>query len=136
MAKETQSHLLTFQIAPGLLIPILSLFALGVGLAVPQLLGLIAFGLTPGQFVFGYTWIDASGAPAGRARLLLRWGIAWALPIAAFVGATRLAEDRGGSAALLLLLLLAPWAVGLAIAVLCPARGLQDQWAGCWLVPR
>ncbi|MEM7306568.1 MAG: protein kinase [Planctomycetota bacterium] len=119
-----------------LLIPILTLFVLGACLALPQLVVLLALRATPGQFVFGFAVVDAAGAPAGRARLLVRWLIAWSLPAAVFAYCGWVGEaDLGGLHSLSLLALL-PWLFGLALAVLRPARGPHDRWSGCWLVPR
>ena len=119
-----------------LLVLVLTLFALGSCLAVPQLLTLLAIRATPGQFVFGYSVVDASGAPAGRARLLVRWLIAWTIPFAVFFYCTTIAKRGFEPPDLLPLIALLPWTVGLAVAVLRPTRGLHDQWTGCWLVPR
>ena len=80
--------------------------------------------------------VDASGAPAGRTRLLVRWLIAWAIPGAVFLHCARTAETGFEGPDFLPLLALLPWFIGLALAVLRPARGPHDRWSGCWLVPR
>ena len=123
-------------LSPPALVTVLVLFALGSCLALPQLLGALAIRATPGQFVFGFCVVDATGAPAGRARLVARWLLSWSLPSASFFLLTRAAPTGIASSPFLAVLLLLAWLLGLAVAVLRPTRGLQDRWTGCWLVPR
>ena len=98
-------------------------------IALVQLVTLALLATTAGQHLFGFAVVDAKSQPAGRVRLLVRWLIAWTpfflvLPFG-------MQGDVGWA-----LLLLVPWIIGLAVAVLHPSRGLHDQLSGCWLVPR
>ena len=121
---------------PVLMVPVLILFALGSCLALPQLLTSLAAGTTLGQHAFGFSIVDATGAPARRLRLFARWLIAWTIPILVFIGCTTLAKSNPDGWVFLPLLGLLPWLLGLVVAILRPARGWHDQWSGCWLVPR
>jgi hypothetical protein len=115
---------------------------LAVLLAVTQLIGLLAARGTLGQFVFGFAVVDAAGAPASRPRLFARWLVAWILPVLTIAFTFMiLNEDPGDPIALFtritgVVALVAWFVVGLGAAVVRPARGLHDQWTGCWLVPR
>jgi len=102
-----------------------------VFIGVVQLLTLMLFRATPGQFLFGFAVVTAKGARAGRLRLLGRWLIAWAI---FFVVAGRLMQAKAPFFPVLVLLV--SWLIGLAVAVIRPKRGLHDQCTGCWLVPR
>lgn len=122
-------------------------------LAVTQLISLLAARGTLGQFVFGFAVVDAAGAPASRARLFARWLVAW-IPVlfiivflfggavfgdAVFGGVVIPAPDFIALIERIILfhaLMLITWFVGLAAAIVRPARGLHDQLTGCWLVRR
>jgi hypothetical protein len=116
-------------------------------LAVTQLISLLAARGTLGQFVFGFAVVDAAGAPASRARLFARWLVAW-IPVlliivflrgGAVFGDVVIAPDFIAVIERITLfhaLMLITWFVGLAAAIVRPARGLHDQLTGCWLVRR
>ena len=122
-------------IALGTLI-VISVFVASM-LAFIQLISLLAARATLGQFVFGFAVVNAAGAPAGRARLLARWLVAWAMPVLCLLWFIwTLAGSRDWSSYYLPCLALGIWCVGLAAAIIRPTRGLHDQLTGCWLVPR
>lgn len=82
--------------------------------------------------------VTRDGAPAGRARILLRnvvtWGVLGA-PMLMYLAADAASPARAGfalSAVAIVSVLVV--AVGIAIAIRTPARGLADLIAGTWLV--
>jgi tRNA A-37 threonylcarbamoyl transferase component Bud32 len=108
-------------------------------LALVQLLGLLVFGETPGQRVWGFALVDARGRPPSRARSLGRWLVAWALVavaaglIAAHGG--RLGEMSRLALAIVATLLL-PWLAGVVATIARPARGPHDVLAGTYFIAR
>ena len=117
---------------------------LAVLFAVTQLIGLLTARGTLGQFVFGFSVIDAAGAPASRAHLFARWLVAWIPVLLIIVG---LIAGQGDDTSVFDYQLEPPftwfvgvmliiWFVGLAAAIVRPTRGLHDQLTGCWLVRR
>jgi len=113
-------------------------------LAVTQLIGLLAARGTLGQFVFGFSVIDATGAPASRARLLARWLVAW-IPVLLIIVWLIGSQDADtpvlnyqfeplftSFVGVMLIICF----FGLVAAIVRPTRGLHDQLTGCWLVRR
>ena len=93
-----------------------------------QLVTLMLFSWTVGQYLFSFALVDRDGEPAGFVRQLFRWLMAWAL----FALAYLTKDGFGGLNSLLVL----AWLVGVMISILRPQRGLHDQLSGCWLVAR
>lgn len=109
------------------------LYGLAFVQVITQFIGICLFRGTAGQLFFGFAVVDRTGAGAGRLRLLWRWAISWAVPVAVLVQASPATYEGSHLAPLAFLGL---WLLGVAAAVLHPARGLQDRLSGCWLVPR
>jgi hypothetical protein len=108
-----------------------AVYVVGFLFAVTQLIALIFFRATVGQFVFGFALVDEAGTPADQPRLLVRWLIAWAIPIFIILSFIDVPDSEG-----VVVVAFMPWLVGLAIAILRPTRGPHDQLTGCWLVRR
>jgi hypothetical protein len=108
-------------------------------LALLQLLALLVFGETPGQRLWGFAVVDARGRPAGRARLLGRWLVAWAL-VAVMAGLIAARGGRLGDMSPLELALVSTlmllWLAGVVATIVRPARGLHDVLAGTHFVAR
>ena len=83
--------------------------------------------------------VTASGAPAGRLRLLIRNLVIWSvllLPIPAVVLAPRMSIGVLGTLLIgSLAVYAAAWAVAFWFAVRTPARGVAERVSGTWLVP-
>ena len=78
--------------------------------------------------------VTASGAPAGRLRLLIRSVLL--LPIPAVVLAPRMSIGVLGTLLIgSLAVYAAAWAVAFWFAVRTPARGVAERVSGTWLVP-
>jgi hypothetical protein len=88
--------------------------------------------------IMGLELVAADGRPATRLRVLARGTVVWAPSVALVTlanvlivsGARTVAVLTVGGLALLILM------VGAIVAVLHPARGIQDRLAGTWIVPR
>ncbi|MDA7667376.1 protein kinase [bacterium] len=93
-----------------------------------QLVTLMLFRGTLGQYLFAFAIVDQEGEPAGRFRLLYRWTLAWGLFGLAFV-----AKDSFGGLHLPVAL---AWMVGVMLSIMRPTHGAQDELSGCWLVAR
>ncbi|MEM7233644.1 MAG: RDD family protein, partial [Planctomycetota bacterium] len=106
-------------------------------LVVGQLIGILFAGRTLGQFLFGFSVVDASGAHASRLRLLARWLVAWCpllLPFLFYVVEASIqpgSEFYYGAIGLGALY----WILLITSAIVNPTRGLLDRWTGCWIVP-
>jgi len=116
-------------------------FALNTGVLVLMAVALgqilaLPFGTTADHAVYRLEVVDATGKPARRSTLLLRWAIVWLpllLPMALLYWLSRTDEGIAFLSAVVLLLL---WTGGAVLAVLRPWRGVHDRLAGTWVVRR
>lgn len=103
------------------------------GAALIQLLEL-PFRGTVGHAIFRLAVINASGAPASRLHLLLRWAIIW-LPLLLPAALVALwSHPVEGNAVVVFFLLLLLWAGAAAYVLVDPHRGLHDRLARTWVV--
>jgi hypothetical protein len=115
---------------PAGIVVLSALVVLGA-LALLELLGL-PFGTTASHAIFRLAVINASGEPAARSHLLVRWAIVW-LPLLLPTSIVAWWVPRAAGVALMLVLLLL-WLGAAVYAVVHPHRGLHDRLAGTWVV--
>jgi len=104
-------------------------------IAVVQLLEL-PFRTTASESIFRLAVVNARGERATVSNLFGRWAIVWPsllVPTSLVVLMSPRAEGLAFVSALALLLL---WFGGAIYAVIHPYRGLQDRFAGTWVVRR
>ena len=103
------------------------------------LLGLVAALATRGVMLrlLGFEIVTADGRLAPRWRVLARAAIAWS-PLLLPIVISNVIGGVGGPAQLTILLgaALVVQCAGAIVAIVQPARGLQDRLAGTWIVPR
>ena len=125
---------------PNTLPPLGSMLVLMVGGAFAGI-GVIALLIAPiargGLLLrlFGYELVTGDGRRASRLRVSWRAAMVWAPIIVGFMGETVFHFGLTGWARLNVFGL-GVAAVGAAVAIAQPARGLQDRLAGTWIVPR
>jgi hypothetical protein len=96
----------------------------------------LPFRATASHAIFRLAVIDARGEMATRLRLLRRWAIVWVpllLPMSFVAWLTGRDEKLALVAAFVVLL---PWVGAAVYAAVNPHRGLQDRFAGTWIVRR
>jgi hypothetical protein len=115
---------------------IISALAVLGSIALIQLLTLPLFRTTASHSTFRLAVVNATGEPAARSHLLVRWAIVWlplVIPIAFLAWLRPQTESIALITAGVLLLL---W-ISVAIrATVNPNRGLADRLAGTWVVRR
>jgi hypothetical protein len=109
-----------------------------IAIAVLAAIGALATGTGFTFRPFDVALVNRKGKRISRVRGLWRAAVTWS-PMIALMFAFKYGPDitKGGYAFLLLdLALVAVLAGGAVWAILRPARGIQDQLAGSWIVPR
>jgi hypothetical protein len=128
-------------------LPWYAAFAMGLTTLVTTLIGVATVALV-GAVVFrggvmrilGLELVTTEGRLASRWRVLARTALAWA-PVLLLALITVLGPSIGNAGVSGLLLSLTPprlllMLIGAIVAIVNPARGIQDRLAGTWIVPR